>query len=288
MSAYFIASTGTGGGKTFTTCALIHAARARGKSARGLKPVISGFDAADASGDVAQIAAAMVDMGKNVAISAVSLSLRERLGEGFVRAEGSISSKENSSLTVTSAQAQPSPRPSPSGEGAPAAPFGIYPEQVIDAIAPYRFTAPLSPHRAAAQEGKEIDVAELVRWTKHQLAIGADVGALTLIEGVGGVMVPLTEQYTTLDWMAALDVPVVLVVGSYLGTISHTLTALEVLRARGLNVQALIMNETAGASITLDEAWAGLAPFIADIPWRVRQPLVSSWQQATAIHALEL
>ena len=54
---------------------------------------------------------------------------------------------------------------------------------------------------------------------------------MLFIEGVGGIMVPLDGARTVLDWMAALEIPLLLVVGGYLGTISHTLTALDVLRA---------------------------------------------------------
>jgi len=59
MSAYFITACGTGIGKTFTTCALIHAARAAGREVRAYKPVISGFDVADAESDTARIMGAL-------------------------------------------------------------------------------------------------------------------------------------------------------------------------------------------------------------------------------------
>ncbi len=243
MSAYFVAGTGTGVGKTFTTCALLHAARMQGKAAIGLKPVLSGFDAADAQGDAHQIMAAM-----------------------------------DTQLH------QPLTQPSPArGEGSPVAPLQA--DLPIESISPYRFAAPLSPHRAAALEGKTIDVAALTAWTQARVK---QHDGITLIEGVGGVMVPLTERDTTLDWMDKLGLPIILVTGSYLGTISHTLTALEVLKSRGLRIHALVMNESAGASVTLAEAWAGLAPFIGDIPWRICQPLVSSFENATALQALEL
>lgn len=212
MSAYFITAAGTGVGKTFTTCALLHAARTQGIAARGLKPVISGWDES-AETDTAQIMAA-------------------------------------------------------SGN-----------QQTIDQVSPWRFSAPLSPHRAAALEDKAIDIVTLTQWTHEQ----ARIQGLTLIETVGGVMVPLTNDATTLDWMAAVKLPAILVTGTYLGTISHTLTALAALRARAIPVAALILNESDGSTVTLAEAEAGLAPFIGDIPLRIVQPRVSSWQVATDI-----
>lgn len=157
----------------------------------------------------------------------------------------------------------------------------------VEQLSPWRFSAPLSPHRAAAIEGKTLDTDALIAWTNEQLSLLTSNGQpLMLFETVGGVMVPLTDRVTTLDWMAAVGLPVILVAGSYLGAISHTLTSLAVLRACGLNVAALVLTETPGSSVTLAEAEAGLAPFISDIPLRVVQPLVSSWREADAIQSL--
>ena len=217
MTTYFVAGAGTGVGKTFTTCALLHASNQRTQSARGFKPVLSGWD----------------------------------------------SNNDNDAAQILTANKH---------------------KQTLEEVSPWRFVAPLSPHRAAALEGKSIDTDALIAWTRAQM--GGE--GMTLIETVGGVMVPLTDNFTTLDWMEAVAAPVVLVTGSYLGSISHTLTALAALRARKLQVAALVMNETEGSSVTLAEAEAGLAPFIRDIPLQIIQPRVSSWQQASAIHVLEL
>ena len=84
---------------------------------------------------------------------------------------------------------------------------------------------------AARKEGKAVDFGALVDFCRR--AIAACPGTL-LIEGIGGVMVPLDEKHTVLDWMAALNIPVVLVAGSYLGSLSHTLTALDAMRSRAI------------------------------------------------------
>ena len=60
-----------------------------------------------------------------------------------------------------------------------------------------------------------------------------DFSPLRIWNGIGGVMVPLNRTHTTLDWMTALNLPLILVAGSYLGTISHTLTAVAAVKARG-------------------------------------------------------
>jgi dethiobiotin synthetase len=131
----------------------------------------------------------------------------------------------------------------------------------LDSIArmsPWRFAAPLSPHIAARREQRAIDFAELVAFSRD--AIGRAPDSL-FIEGAGGVMVPIDDAHTMLDWMAELRLPLVLVAGSYLGTISHTLTALEVIERRGLKVAAVVVSETPGSSVPLDENTDSIAEF---------------------------
>ena len=83
------------------------------------------------------------------------------------------------------------------------------------------------------------------------------------IEGVGGVMVPLDARHTVLDWMADLGLPILLVTGAYLGTISHTLTALAALAGRGLAPKALVVNDTGDGPVALAETAADHRPLRA-------------------------
>ncbi|WP_419255744.1 dethiobiotin synthase [Caulobacter sp. ErkDOM-YI] len=112
-------------------------------------------------------------------------------------------------------------------------------------ISPRRYRAPLAPNLAAALEGDVLRLADLVADCRERLA--RPDRDLLLIEGAGGVMSPLTDAATNLDLMVALNLPVLLVAGSYLGTVSHVLTALEVIRSRGLSVAALVMSESLAA-----------------------------------------
>lgn len=105
----------------------------------------------------------------------------------------------------------------------------------LDSVAPWRFAAPLSPDMAAAHEGRSIDFDSLISFCKKSRAAAQDA---FFVEGVGGAMVPLDARHTVLDWMSALDLPAILVAGTYLGTISHTLTAHAVLAARRWAVKA--------------------------------------------------
>ncbi len=79
-------------------------------------------------------------------------------------------------------------------------------------------------------------------------------------------MVPLDERHTVLDWMAALCVPVLLVGGSYLGAISHALTALDALAHRELRVTAMIVSETPGCGVDLAATVATIERFSRGVP----------------------
>ena len=130
--------------------------------------------------------------------------------------------------------------------------------KAIADISPWRFAAPLSPDQAAAREGREVPFADLVAFCRRPCPV--------LIEGVGGVMVPLDARHTVLDWIAALDVPVLLVSGSYLGALSHTLTALAALSSQF--VGAIVVNETPGG-VDLDDTAATLRRFAPGVPVEV-------------------
>jgi dethiobiotin synthetase len=128
----------------------------------------------------------------------------------------------------------------------------------IDRVTPWRFAAPLSPDMAAPRENRAIDFHALVDFCRD--AITANKGTL-LIEGIGGIMVPLDHKHTVLDWMLALQIPLVLITGTYLGSLSHTLTGLDVLARRGLVVKALIANDTPGSAVTMGNATDTLSNF---------------------------
>ncbi|NVO16421.1 MAG: dethiobiotin synthase [Rhodoplanes sp.] len=138
----------------------------------------------------------------------------------------------------------------------------VTPERIAD-VAPWRFEAPLSPHLAARREGRSIDGDAVIAMCRERIAKRKDA---LVIEGVGGIMAPLDETRTVLDLMVALGVPVVLVAGSYLGTISHTLTALDVLARRGLTVGTVVVSQTPGSSIPLDETVSSLKAFAKGVP----------------------
>ncbi|MFY9892903.1 MAG: dethiobiotin synthase [Xanthobacteraceae bacterium] len=130
--------------------------------------------------------------------------------------------------------------------------------EAVDRVSPWRFRAAVAPDLAARREGRSIDVDAVVAYCQGAIERRRDI---LLIEGVGGIMVPLDDHRTILDVMMALRVPLMLVTGSYRGTISHTLTALDSLFRRDLNVLATIVNETPGSSIPLGDVVASIGRF---------------------------
>jgi 8-amino-7-oxononanoate synthase len=95
-----------------------------------------------------------------------------------------------------------------------------------------RLRHPVSPHLAAAWAGERIDAQHLSRLVHP---------GSWVIEGAGGVLVPLNDSETILDLIAALGVPIVVVARSTLGTINHTLLTIGALRARGLRIAGIVM-----------------------------------------------
>ncbi len=101
------------------------------------------------------------------------------------------------------------------------------------------FALPASPHLAAAREGKKLQCAEL---RADILAHWAAVPARAfLLEGAGGLRVPLNENEDMLDLMAALGLPVFLVGGNYLGCLNHILLSIDALRHKGLELAGLAL-----------------------------------------------
>jgi len=131
----------------------------------------------------------------------------------------------------------------------------------IDRVSPWRFRAPLSPDMAAAREQRSIPFTELVDHS-HSIAT-ADVA---LIEGIGGVLVPLDGEHTVADWIVALGASVILVTGSNLGTISHTLTAMEALVSRGVSIQHIVVSESIDQPAPAIETAAVIERFSFGIP----------------------
>ncbi len=116
-------------------------------------------------------------------------------------------------------------------------------------INPYSFTAPIAPHIAAKNEGIKIKI-ELIQQAFEALVTMADI---VIVEGAGGFLVPLNNQQTTADLVAALNIPIILVVGMKLGCINHALLTVEAIKARQLTLHGWVANQLAPSMDAFEE-----------------------------------
>lgn len=103
---------------------------------------------------------------------------------------------------------------------------------------PEIFSYPASPHLAARLDGRAIDFARMERATQ-ELSRRYDI---VLLEGAGGLMVPLTEELLTIDYVARQGYPMIFVTSGKLGSINHTLLSLEAIRNRGIVLDTVMYN----------------------------------------------
>ena len=116
-------------------------------------------------------------------------------------------------------------------------------------VAPVRFGPPVSPHLAAALAGTPLDPAAL-RAAFDSHAATADT---VVVEGVGGLLVPLTPDYTVRDLARDLGLPLVIAARPGLGTINHTLLTLEAARTAGLHVAGVVITPWPEQPSTLEQ-----------------------------------
>ena len=134
----------------------------------------------------------------------------------------------------------------------------------IDKISPWQFNAALAPNMAAKRENRQLDFDEIYRFCQQERYrnVGYDN---FFIEGVGGVMSPLTDTSTNIDLIESLAIPAILIAGVYLGTISHTLTAVESLLKRNIKIKIIILNALEPVE-EIDEIQACISKYLTSIP----------------------
>jgi dethiobiotin synthetase len=127
---------------------------------------------------------------------------------------------------------------------------GINPsEKERQLMAPCRFRMACSPHLAAELERRKISVPEILRayaWLKKRHEV-------VIVEGAGGILTPILRQYSMLNLMQALKLPVVVVARPGLGTINHTLLTLRELRRAKLNILGVVINHAVNERKTVIE-----------------------------------
>ncbi|MGE5259896.1 MAG: dethiobiotin synthase [Actinomycetota bacterium] len=132
----------------------------------------------------------------------------------------------------------------------------VPPERILPEA--YVLPEPIAPHEAARRAGVVLDMAKLVP---------PPVDGLIVVEGAGGLMVPITDATYMIDLAAELHLPIILVARSTLGTINHTLLSLEAIRRRGLALAGIVISgpETPHNRAAIERY--GQAEVIAEIPW---------------------
>jgi malonyl-CoA O-methyltransferase len=123
-----------------------------------------------------------------------------------------------------------------------------------------RLEKPVSPHLAARWAGTRIDLAAL------RALLPDEADTVWIVEGAGGLLVPINEWQTMADWISYLSLPVVVVARSGLGTINHTLLTLEALQTRWLRVAGVMMIGEPNADNRAAIEQYGRVPVIAEMP----------------------
>jgi len=116
---------------------------------------------------------------------------------------------------------------------------GLSPEAAeLELMNPYRFRLPASPHLAAEQEGKEVEIQQIL----DSCSALAETYDALVVEGAGGLLAPLSREIFTLELAGTLGLPLIVVARAGLGTINHSLLTLRAVREAGLRVAAVVPN----------------------------------------------
>ncbi len=137
---------------------------------------------------------------------------------------------------------------------------GVYDD--LDLINPYCFQAPLAPGMAAEKEGVKIDL-QRIKVPYDELK---DSHQFMVVEGAGGLLVPITQGLLLPDLIKFLDLPLLLVARSSLGTINHTLLTLFYCQQEGLEVKGVIMNKSTADADPSEESNAQVITQFSGVP----------------------
>jgi len=107
----------------------------------------------------------------------------------------------------------------------------------LNSISPWRFEKPISPNFAGY-----VDYKKLLEFCKNKINLTIKSKTILLIEGAGGIMSPINNNKTFIDVAHDLDLPIILVTSNYLGSISHTLCALQLIKSKKLKLSKIILN----------------------------------------------
>jgi dethiobiotin synthetase len=136
----------------------------------------------------------------------------------------------------------------------------------LHAITPYTFAVPAAPPVAARLAGVSLRLEDLAAAVRRR----AGGGNAVLVEGVGGLLCPLTERETVADLAIELALPLIVVAQRSLGTLNHTLLTIEAAQRRGLHVAGLVVTATTPVTGVAEET------AVEEIRWRLDVPLLAT------------
>ena len=134
----------------------------------------------------------------------------------------------------------------------------------VETLCPYRFPPPVAPSVAAEQAGVAIQPERIVE-IYQDIASQHDI---TIVEGAGGLLVPIVGRYSYADLAKDLGIPVLVVVGSKLGALNHTLLTLHCLQTKGLPLAGYILNHPTEKSDDAIKTNAATLAGLTDVPCR--------------------
>lgn len=126
---------------------------------------------------------------------------------------------------------------------------GLFAEDIAKTTCNQIFELPSSPHLASKLENREIDFEAIAESTK----ILSDRYEYVIIEGAGGLMVPLTKSKLTIDFIKDNHYPVILVSSSKLGSLNHTILSIESLKNRNIPIQMVVYNAFTSSEIQIEK-----------------------------------
>lgn len=133
-----------------------------------------------------------------------------------------------------------------------------------DLINPYAFAPPIAPHIAARQAGTHIELAHIAA----RFDVLSGMADVVVVEGAGGLLVPLNDTETMADLAAHLGLPLILVVGMRLGCINHALLTAEAILRRGLSLLGWVANR-------IDPHMASFDANLSSLEQRIPSPLLA-------------
>lgn len=135
-------------------------------------------------------------------------------------------------------------------------------ESALADVSPIRFKTPASPLQASRIEKRPIDIKLILQKFRDL----ADKHEYMLVEGVGGILAPITEKYLVIDLIRELRLPLIVVCRHTLGTINHTLLTVKTAQAKGITVHGIIFNQTTPKNSPIEKAQPALVSELTEVP----------------------